>query len=172
MRTLSKKAIFLDIDGVMNTVELRKTRICRFHDVILTEKRKLTKDDLDLKEDCVQRIIGLFDEDTDLIVTSMWRFSVRPSHFSELFALYGHQIDESKIDLLRCDMLEFDKGMRAQFIQEYLELYPYEQFVIIDDTPDHFDKFYDRLILTDPVVGFTEKDFHKAINVINKKAIN
>jgi len=167
-RKRSKAALFLDIDGVINTIHDRNTKNCYFH-AVFTEGRPIKKTDLNLREELVQRIVRLVREhDLDIVISSMWRYAARPEWFAIMFALYGLEIDPSRIDMLRTDDYEDIEGMRSIFIKEYLDDNPYEKFVMIDDTLDHYTILLGNLVHTDEKFGFTEEDYQKAVNILQK----
>lgn len=152
-----KKALFLDIDGVLNTNNLRVTKQCLFHHCF-NFGIPLTKDVLDLDEKLVDILFTIVDDDTDIVISSMWRFAAKPEWFSEMFSLYGKTISADRIKFIRCDDLEEFDGQRQDFIEEFLQLYPYDRYVAIDDTISHYHTNCEYVVFTDATVGITEYD--------------
>lgn len=169
---MTKPAIFLDFDGVLNHSKSRAETKCIFHTVKFAGM-KLQKDHLDLVEDCVQLVFKLIKEfDADVIVTSMWRFSAKKEWFKELFELYGLELDISRFDMLHTSMSEdYKTGYRSLWIKEYLEENPYDKFVMIDDTLTHYEHNLDKLVHINKHTGFTESDYQKAVDILKKPSI-
>lgn len=153
-----KRALFIDIDGVINTNHLRATKECLFHHCF-TFGLDLTLERLNLDPVLVTRLLGaVADHDVDIVISSMWRFAAKPEWFSIMFALYGVHIDPSRIKFIRTDALEEEVGDRQQFITEFLALNPYDKYAAVDDTIEHFKTCCDFVVLTDADIGITEDD--------------
>ncbi len=157
MNTKTKTAIFLDIDGVLNTNHLRATKKCYFHHCFQFGL-ELTKDRLDLDQRLVDTLFTVVNDNTDIVISSMWRFASKPEWFTTLFSVYGKTVPPERIKLLRCDKCEEYDGDRQKFIEEFLEIHPYDRYVAIDDTESHYRPDCDYVVFTDANKGITEHD--------------
>lgn len=166
---MNNKAIFLDIDGVLNATADRQATRCKFHEVFQYYNRPLEKGDLDLNEACVARFIKLVNKhNANIVITSMWRFGAKIEWFQELFALYGLNLELDRLDMIiTCDYEGVD-GQRSEFVEDYLKDKPYDSFVCIDDTRQHYNRLLDKLVLTDITYGFTDIDFYKADQILTR----
>ena len=170
LRNMRKNnALFLDIDGVLNTSAARKAIQCKFH-FVKTYGGDLKKTDLDIVEECMERMITLIREhDLDVVITSMWRFGAKLTWFKELFELYGLELPIERFSTITtCDCEQERDGGRLEFIEDHLLLFPYDNYVMIDDTFSHYMKEHDNLVVTDIKYGFTEKDYQKADTILKK----
>lgn len=169
LNKMTNKAIFLDIDGVLNTTATRAATRCRFHDVFQNHNRPLEKSDIDFHEPSVTRFINLVNKhEANIVITSMWRFASKIEWFQELFALYGLDLDISRLDtIITCDYEVVD-GQRSEFVEDYLKDKPYDSFVCIDDTRQHYNRLLDKFVLTDITYGFTDIDFYKADAILSR----
>ncbi len=164
---MTKKALFLDIDGVLNTNHLRATKQCLFHHCFQFGL-PLTKERLDLDERLVENLFTIIDEDTDIVISSMWRFASKAEWFSELFALYNKNINQERIKFIRCDALEEFDGQRQEFIEEYLEIHPYDKYAAVDDTESHYHPDCDYVVFTNANIGITEYDAAQLLTKLNR----
>jgi hypothetical protein len=165
---MMKKALFLDIDGVINTNTLRATKRCTFHET-LGFGINLTKDHLNLDQRLIDILFTTVDDSTDIVISSMWRFGAKPEWFTQMFALYGKTVAPDRIKTIRCDTLEQQDGERQKFIQEFLDLNQYDGFAAIDDSKEHFLSDCEFLVLTDARVGITEYDATQLMKKINTR---
>lgn len=164
---MMKKALFLDIDGVLNTNHLRATRKCLFHHCFQSGL-PLTKDRLDLDQQLIDNLFNVIDENTDIVISSMWRLGSKPEWFSELFALYNKIINPERIKFIRCDALEEFDGQRQDFIEQYLEDYPYDKYVAVDDTESHYHPNCEYVVFTNANIGITEQDAVQLLIKLNR----
>lgn len=161
--------LFLDIDGVLNNTSSRAAVKCLFHHVLTYLDRPLKKTDLDIDEFNMQLVINLINKyQFKVVITSMWRFGAKPEWFQQLFALYGLELPIERIDFITLSDYESDEGMRSQFIEEYVLQNGCVKFICVDDTIDHYDRYFDRLILTQMKTGFTVEDFKKCVDIMEK----
>lgn len=161
--------LFLDIDGVLNNTNSRSAVRCQFHNVLTHLGRPLQKTDLDIDEFNMQLIIDLIRKyDFNVVITSMWRYGAKPEWFQQLFTLYGLDIPLDRVSTITLTDYECDEGMRSQFIEQYVKENGCEVFICVDDTLEHYDRFLDRLILTQMKTGFTIEDFKKCVDIMEK----
>ena len=151
------KVIFLDVDGVMNSVD---------------------NEWLDLK--CVDNLYMIVKATkAKVVITSSWRDGwYKEAEMKHLVSPEMAALEEAMNDL---DMEIYDKTrpqLRAQMdfrgnqIKDYLAEHPtIENFVIIDDLyfPD-FGQYEDHLVITDfDQGGLTMEKAQEAIYILNKK---
>lgn len=81
-------------------------------------------------------------------------------------------INTNDLRMLHTHNIENSDGDRQTFIEKYLFDFPYESYVMIDDSDYHFKTIYHQhLVLTNIEYGFTEADLEKARIILNKKAV-
>lgn len=161
--------LFLDIDGVLNNTSSRNAGQRLFHHVLTYLGRPLRKTDLDIDEYNMQLVIDLINKyEFKVVITSMWRHGAKPEWFQQLFALYGLELPLDRIDMITPEEYECDEGMRSQFIERYVLENECNNFICVDDTLEHYDRFLDRLVLTKMETGFTVEDFKKCVDIMEK----
>lgn len=164
--------LFLDIDGVLNNTESRRATICAFH-AVKYKKQNLEKRHLDIDEDNLKLVFKLIKKyNMKVVISSMWRFNAKLYWFDEMFALYNEYVDD--LDFLSVKTMEDWEGCgsRSKGIEEYLKDNPCNSFVCLDDTAKHFSSLHDNLVLTDIDYGFTEQDFLKACEILDKQLLS
>lgn len=87
---------------------------------------------------------------------------------SELFALYNKIINPERIKFIRCDVLEEFDGQRQDFIEQYLEDYPYDKYVAVDDTESHYHPNCEYVVFTNANIGITEQDAVQLLIKLNR----
>jgi len=164
------KIIFIDIDGVFNSVKFYTDRHKNFVDA------DIDKNEFD--PECVKifnRIIEV--TNADIVVSSMWRRN-NLQYLKDLFAivgLNGNVIGETPI--LKCD-ITIPRGVEIE--SYYREHYNWwfgefakgdesdlESFVIIDDDGDMLWYQRNNFIKINPLIGLTNADADRAIEILN-----
>ena len=157
------KFLFLDVDGVLN------------------DHRRWSSRYSPILYDRVEILNTIFEEVPDLhiVLSSAWRYtfdnanSVQHLLMCHGFDHYGHvhgvtckdeEIHTGKMPA--CDDIEGWKNhgliWRVMQIQKYLEQYPVNQYVVLDDLSLNIP----NLVQTDPTVGLTQSDAQKAIEIL------
>ena len=165
---MNTKAIFLDIDGVINTNLLRASKECLFHHCF-QYGLDLTLDRLNLDQRLIDILFTAISDDVDIVISSMWRFGAKHEWFTQLFALYGKTVSVDRIKFIRCDELEEFDGQRQDFIEQFLQIYPYEQYVAIDDTDSHYHPDCNYVVFTDRNIGVTEYNITQLLKILHRK---
>ena len=157
------KYIFLDIDGVLNSIEYYKEKPQH-------ERWKELKDKLDkhiawgvcnIDPKAVKLLNKLVNETgAQIVVSSSWRGDIA---LQTIFSLSG--IEKP----IYGETPRLTSGFRGQEIKLWLEKQskPYK-FVIIDDDSDMFDDQKPYFIHTDYKFGLTKSDVAKAIKILNE----
>lgn len=120
------KAIFLDIDGVLNSDEymdrVKNTNIQGIESEIDVEKIKLLKKAID-------------ETGANVVLSSSWRYTKNAQYLKELLLRYG----------INTDSTPFIQNKRGIEIKQWLLKHPeVEKFVILDD--EIFDSYDEELI--------------------------
>lgn len=140
------KAIFLDIDGVMNTSESWSLSL---NQQILDEKVMLLKQIVDKT-------------DAKIVISSSWRsFNRHMEVVIEKFSKYDLYIYSITPKL-------GGNNQRGDEIRKWLKYNPkFDSFVILDDDSDMKEYTETHLIKTDYNIGLTQKQVDKAISMLN-----
>jgi hypothetical protein len=152
------KVIFFDIDGVLNTTKTTRM-FCGFHFV---DTRKVLR----LRE-IVERT------GAELVMSSSWRYGFEPGAF--WYEREGVALLEAEFHRLRCpkwiDVTPWLSGAKRQKeIFAWLTVHPeVDEFIIIDDVGEELTWFWDRLVLTDPMVGLNKERMEFAIQLLGEK---
>ena len=174
--------IFLDFDGVLNTEN---------YFAKMTVEGVPTRDYYGPKFDPkavanLQKIIEV--TDAWIIVSSSWRYmglkelqrmwtdrnlpgwvaGITPLHTDDEKLL---ETDLSQLDEIAAEMFCSSRGNEIKaYFDEVLQVNSHMQrYVILDDLKDVLSEQEDHFIRINPVVGITEKDVEKAIEVLNSK---
>lgn len=99
--------------------------------------------------------------DFKVVVTSMWRFGARVEWFQQLFQLYGLSLPLDRLDMLPTDDYEDIDGSRSMMVEKYITKHKCENYLCLDDTMEHYDRFLDRVVFTDIDTGFTKEHLRK-----------
>lgn len=158
-----KKFIFLDIDGVLNSVNFLKDksrfeRVNKLKEKIKDEYIAIYLADIDPKK---VELLNKITESTGakIVVSSSWRSY---SGLQTVFTIAG--IKEPVYD----QTPRLSGGHRGQEIQQWLDKHKCDKYVILDDDQDFFDSQLPYFVHTDWKVGLTENDVNKAVNILNK----
>lgn len=174
------KAIFLDIDGVLN-VEVYLTAfwdICKRINLARSEASALRMDAM--RDDygnlfcplaCRRLAWIIAATNAKIVISSTWRMN----GLSEMQAMWKHRelagevIDVTPIHINRGRDLSFSERLeRGHEIKEWLSEHPeVESYVIFDDHNDMLPEQMANFIQTDEVYGITLKDAEKAIQILN-----
>ena len=152
------KIIFLDIDGVLNTMSPEDDLPAAY-----SNSGVYYKDFNDLPlERCVNNLNKILKEtDAEIVISSTWRIIHSNISLMYIFFLCG-----IKPPFILGSTPRTGKK-RGIEIAEWLKEHPkVERFVIIDDDSDMVD-LMDHLIQIDSEVGLTEDDANKIIEILN-----
>ncbi len=148
------KIIFLDIDGVLNSVKSMKDLyndqgIRGFNDVPAPKHVKN---------------LNRITEETGakIVVSSTWR-----KLHSIISLMYIFHLCGIKGEIIGCTpVLHKERGHEIQAWLDETEYKDIEKFIIIDDDSD-MEHLMDYLVKIDNRYGLTEKDVHKSIEILN-----
>lgn len=166
--------IFLDVDGVLNSVtwfHFRGTKEGK-------KRREFFFDNYDgrtalelhlLEPECVSRVSELVHSiGAKVVVSSTWREGSSPEHFETLFKELDAELPKNTIIGLTPIMDEVDSFKRATEIDTWISENEYlGPYLILDDE----DKFFDSQpsYQTDNKVGITENDLTEIKKMIGVK---
>lgn len=152
--------IFLDIDGVLNSISSA---------VAFNEINKSKRRDNELELDVVS--IGLLrklcnDTDAKIVVSSTWRIGRDIEDLKEIFMLYSWEAPIISIT-------RRGESCRGEEIQEWIDFYTnVKNYVIIDDDSDMLESQKDHFVNTNGTEGFRLKDLCKALRILSKPSLD
>lgn len=154
------KVLFLDIDGVLNSVKFMQKVV----------RRSLIADETTIDKAACELLQSFIAKHSDLVVviSSSWRQFHSLDQLKEI--LQGYGIDSSKIvgqtpvipNTIRGE--EIKSWLRTQFLKSN---FPVTSIVILDDDTD-MGPVMDYLVHTNVEEGLTESDLLKAEEVLKK----
>lgn len=148
---MKRKIIFLDIDGVLNSVDsMIAFQSCNEY--------ALDKVSIGLLKSLCE-ITG-----ADIVVSSTWRMGRDKKDFMEIFSLHDWHnfpyVGQTRI----LDMARYNRGYE---IKEWLSMYSDRngEYIIIDDDSDMLPEQLDRFIHVSSVNGFRSKHYCQALRL-------
>ena len=155
---MNRPVIFLDYDGVLNTE--------RYHAQLAIDGEP-TKDAWGPLFD--PRAVGNLRKILDatgaaIVISSSWRYAHRPGSLCKMWA--SRELPGEIIDTIPCGATYISCG---EDIKCWLDKHGRHDYVIIDDLDDFSPAQHDRYVETNPIVGITEADAQKAIEILNSK---
>jgi len=155
------KIIFLDIDGVLNSINWYMTRGDNRHDREGDEFDPLA----------VKRLNEItMSTNSDIVISSCWRLLHTHDDLKRIFNIVGIKGNIiGKTAYLMHDEFRIPRGIE---IQHWLKLTKWEnQYVIIDDSSDMLYEQKDNFVHTDVQTGLTELDVIRAKDILNRGII-
>ena len=158
---MKKRIIFLDFDGVVNTIYYRYyKRFKKYQMRYATSADKIVNN-----RQAIQWLNELYDKyPYDIVVTSTWRL-----HSNCIQILYNSGLNK-KIKIIGYTPY-LEGKIRGEEIKKWIEDNNYvnfNNFIILDDDTDMGD-LDNHLIKCDPYLGFTIYEFEKCIDFFKKK---
>ena len=154
---MNQPIVFLDFDGVLNTEQYQARLIV---------DGKPTKDTWGPLFDphAVESLRQILDEmDAQIVISSSWRYVHTLDSLRMMWEVRG--LPGEIIDTLACGATYISRG---EEIECWLERNERPDYVIIDDLDDFFPAQRDHYVETNPIVGITESDAQKAIDILRK----
>ncbi len=154
---MSKPVIFLDIDGVIETIYWEKDQDGTWSYNV----HKYGHEEINNKQ-----AIGWLNElykkvPYDVVVSSSWRYKMNKDEFQELFTRSGF---DPKIKVIDTTPILYQQ--RGLEIQKWLDDNNFkEKFIIIDDDSDMC-QLLPFLVRCDCQLGFTIYDYQKALKML------
>lgn len=152
---MTRPVIFLDFDGVLNTEQYQAQ---------LAIDGKPTKDAWGPLFD--PRAVGKLRKiieatDAGIVISSSWRWMHRLGSLRMMWEM--RELPGEILDTLPCGAQYISRG---EDIEYWLDRNGRPGYVIIDDLDDFFSSQRDRYVETNPIVGITETDAIKAIEIL------
>lgn len=161
---MTKRYIFLDFDGVINTLSNKYRR---------AERLLPLKDDLgpffDLE--AVKNLDELIAETgADIVVTSTWRYKGLEA-MQQLWLERGMPGKIVGLTPMAAGVYLFQRGTEVMrwLYDEGLDDTTEYRYVIIDDGDDFMPEQLPYTIITDPYIGLTASDCQKAIKILTQE---
>ena len=153
---MNQPVIFLDFDGVLNTEQYQAQ---------LAIDGKPTKDAWGpLFSPCaVANLRKILDATkAGIVISSSWRYA---HHLGSLRMMWEvRDLPGDILDAIPCGATYISRG---EDIEYWLEKHDRPDYVIIDDLDDFFPSQLERFVETNPIIGITETDAHKAIEILD-----
>lgn len=162
------KVIFLDIDGVLNSIEdwIEQSRFGHPHN---SGSNVISRTKLGLLA------LLLRSTDAKIVISSTWRIHYTPAQMREFFldrvGEKGEEFFEKDVFVGRTGH-RFSSGYMDRWmeVREYLEGHPeITEFVILDDVNAGFsdtEELKDHFVKTNPDTGITVLEIEKAIDIL------
>ena len=155
---MNRPVIFLDFDGVLNTEQNYARHAA---------EGKPNKDAWGPLFD--PRAVGnlrkiLTATGAAIVISSSWRYAHRLGSLRMMWEV--RELPGEIIDTIPCGATYISRG---EDIECWLDKYGRPDYVIIDDLDDFSPAQHDRYIETNPIVGITDADAQKAIEILNSK---
>lgn len=158
------KICFLDIDGVLNSVNFfeEKSQSKRWNEFKEKYENKHIAFGLANIDPKVVELLNKLTEATGakIVVSSSWRGD---SALQTIFTLVGIK------EPIYGETPRLYSRYRGQEIQQWLDKHKCDKYVILDDDLDFFDSQLPYFVHTDWKVGLTESDMNKAISILNNE---
>lgn len=155
---MNRPVIFLDFDGVLNTER---------HQARLAVEGKPNKDAWGpLFDPSAVENLRLIIDNTDaaIVISSSWRYAHRLGSLRMMWEV--RELPGEIIGTIPCGATYISRG---EDIECWLDKYGRPDYVIIDDLDDFSPAQHDRYIETNTIVGITDADAQKAIEILNSK---
>lgn len=154
---MRRPIIFLDFDGVLNTEQYQAlTAVSGDPDKDawgpLFDPRALSN---------LRKIIDA--TGAAIVISSSWRYIHRLGSLRMMWEIRG--LPGEILDTLPCGASYISRG---EDIECWLNQHEQTDYVIIDDLDDFYPTQHDRYVETNPVVGITEADAERAIEILKK----
>lgn len=154
---MNNPIVFLDFDGVLNTEQYQAR---------LTMDGKPTKDMWGPLFDplAVENLRQILDAiDARIVISSSWRYAHSLGSLRMMWEERG--LPREILDTLACGATYISRGEEIEY---WLERNERPDYVIIDDLDDFSLAQRDHYVETNPIVGITEADAQKAIEILRK----
>lgn len=157
INVMEQPVVFLDFDGVLNTEQCQAR---------LAIEGKLKKDAWGPLFDPravanLQKIVEA--TDARIVISSSWRYIHKLGSLRMMWEVRG--LPCGIHDVIPHEATYISRG---EDIDWYLEKHGRLNYVIIDDVDDFFVSKHDHYVETNPIVGITNADAEKAIEILTK----
>jgi len=167
------KIVFLDIDGVLNSIEHLNFRESlagdeRSRSIHATHERVIAQelDKLDEKKVALLQQFAVT-SGCKFVITSTWRENSTPAHFEEIFRLAGFPFPAGSVIGLTPLLDHIPKQKRGHEIAAWLEEQKYSgAYAILDDASQKGFLDGQPLIQTDKSVGLMSEDLDRLQNIL------
>ena len=153
------KAIFLDIDGVLNN----EKHILLLYDLLGKNqyfKLRQACGNTPLNYEACRLVDELATEtDAKIIISSTWRVSSEDIEFAQEQFINKFYAKTPILHTIRGEEIEL-------FLKNHKEI---DNYVIIDDDSDMLEKQLDHFVVIDRYNGFTLDDYKKCKEILNEK---
>lgn len=153
-----KPTIFLDIDGVLNSVQYAVS-LNRYNTEWNPYRDECCKIALSNLERVLEEVPNL-----EIVISSTWRKSRSVEDLQALFKLWGF----SKPEIIVGKTPVSNREIRGKEIQQYIELNNISNYCIIDDDSDMLDSQKSRFVQTNGRHGFMWDDYNKVVELLKE----
>lgn len=164
---MRKPIIFLDIDGVLNSVQYA----IRKRNAQLARGEKLTAGIMGIDDQAVKNLSYILESvDCDMVLSSTWRIIYSLDEVNEMLLKAG--LRKGRLIDKTPRMLSCIRGVEVQnwlYVNGMIDQHDAPPFVCIDDDKDFLD--WQPLVHTDNYYGLTRADADKAIALLKKVVV-
>lgn len=153
---MNSSIIFLDFDGVLNTEQYQAR---------LAVDGKPNKDVWGPLFD--SRAVGnlrkiIESTGAEIVISSSWRYIHRLGSLRMMWEV--RELPGEILDTLPCGATYISRG---EDIECWLNQHGRPNYVIIDDLNDFYPSQHDRYVEINPIIGITESDVERVIEILN-----
>lgn len=155
---MNRPVIFLDFDGVLNTEQYQAR---------LAVEGKPNKDAWGPLFDprAVENLRLIIDNtDAAIVISSSWRYAHCLGSLRMMWEV--RELPGEIIGTIPCGATYISRG---EDIECWLDKHGRPDYVIIDDLDDFIPAQHDHYIETNPIVGITEANAQKVVEILNSK---
>ncbi len=157
------KVIFLDIDGVLNSVQYAIARGPIDERLGFSYRTELEID----KEALFHLERAIFETSAYVVISSSWRILYQPQQIGVMFAARGTFNAEMWDEIIIGCTPRVPSGHRGTEVQAWLDKHPgVDKYVIVDDDSDFHNYQKPRFIHTDNDIGLTDDHVDDIIQLL------
>lgn len=149
----SKICIFLDIDGVLNSLE----------SVICNNESDISVVNIIRLNYLIENLLKVYD--VEIVISSAWRIIHSIDEIKEIFNTY--QFKYSSLITSITPILNTPQKIRGNEIELFINNNNVDKYIIIDDNSDMLETQLPNLLQTNFLEGLTFKDCIKILNHFN-----
>lgn len=155
---MSNPTIFLDIDGVLNSMEYAFLRMDKY------QSSKIWGID----PYAIERFQYIFEKlpITEIVISSTWRKHYSLDELKEVFTEAGFKYSDKIVGYTPSLFHDYNK-FRGHEIKQYIQEHNIDNYVIIDDSNDMLPSQRDRMVLTHNASGITFDDVIEIIGILD-----
>lgn len=161
LKVVDMNIIFLDIDGVLNSIDSALAFRNDEHLFLLNRKESLDPVSVGLLQHLCE------ETDAKIVISSTWRHLFTIDEFKGIFASYGWE-DFPITGCTTTDRIHPSSSKRGYEIQHWLNNNAWKNYIILDDDSDMLDEQSEQFIHISNIHGFRSTHYCKALRIFGK----